>query len=205
MNKIGKKLFIVFSIFLLLTLTAGIVFTEDTTENITFSGEGDDILEIENPGNKNYFLMKVIGNKQERHFAVTGYDENNDRIDTYINTTDFYEGLRPVNEKTKILEINASGEWEIILKPIKEITIVEVPGNIEGSGDYVFKLKENVMKAEIIGNDNERHFAILVYDENFNKLDLAVNTTDKYEGTVMIPKNAVFIEVIASGNWNISF
>jgi len=205
MNKINKKLFILISIFLLSTLFASIVLAEDTNENITFTGKGDDVIEVKILGEKNFFLMKIIGNKQKKHFAVTGYDENNNKTELYVNTTDPYEGLRPVYEKTKILEINASGEWEIILKPIEQITVVEVPGKIEGSGDYIFKLEDDVMKAGIVGNDKENHFAVMIYDENFNRLDIAVNTTDKYEGAIMIPNEGIFIEVIASGNWSIEF
>jgi len=205
MNQISKKLFIVFSIFLLLTLATGILFAEETTENITYSGKNDDVIEINNPGDKNFFLMNVIGNKQNRHFAITRYNENNEMTDIYINTTDYYEGLRPVNKETKLLEIKATGKWEITLKPTEKIIIIETPGSIKGNGDYVFKLKGNVVKANIVGNNNKRHFAVITYDENFNMIDLAVNTTDKYEGNVMIPNESVFIEVLASGNWNISF
>jgi len=46
MNQISKKLFIVFSIFLLLTLATGILFAEETTENITYSGKNDDVIKI---------------------------------------------------------------------------------------------------------------------------------------------------------------
>ena len=74
----------------------------------TYTRNGDDVIEIENPGTENYFLMKAGGKNQERHFAIIGYDNSNNRIKRFVNAVSSYEGLRPIPDNTKILEIKIS-------------------------------------------------------------------------------------------------
>lgn len=171
----------------------------------TYTGNGDDVIEIENPDTENYFLMKAVGNNQERHFAIIGYDSNNNRVKSFVNTTSSYDGLRPIPANTKLLEIRAVGDWKINIKPLIQINTINTPGEISEKGDYVFKIKGEPLKAEISGNKSKRHFAVIVYDNNFNRIRSVVNTVENYEGTVMLPDNTTYFEVMANGNWNISF
>jgi hypothetical protein len=59
----------------------------------------------------------------------------------------------------------------------------------------------------IQGNQASRHFAVSTYDDKNNQIDLIVNTTDAYSGTVPINfmdgEVAVAFEVKATGDWTI--
>ncbi|MGM0496037.1 MAG: hypothetical protein ACQERX_05195 [Bacillota bacterium] len=187
---------------LLLSLS---LFTFGVYAEKTYTGNGDNVIEIQNPGTKSHFLMKAIGNKQERHFAITGYDSENNRIKNFVNSTSSYEGLRLIPANTKILEINATGKWEINIKQLNQISVIETPGNVSGKGDYVFKIKGDPLKAEITGNEQENHFAVIVYDDNLNRLKTVVNAIEKYDGTVLLPKNSTYFEVFTIGDWSIKF
>jgi len=80
-----------------------------------------------------------------------------------------------------------------------------------GSGDDII----SIVKEEedlpyllfINGNEEERHFAVKSYDENGNYLDLLVNTTEKYIGTVPIDlpvgTNTKMLEITATGKWGV--
>lgn len=200
LRKINKSILIIICI----TILSLLIFSAGVLAE-TYTGNGDDVIEIVNPGTENYFLMKAVGNNQERHFAIIGYDNSNNRIKSFVNAVSSYEGLRPIPDNTKILEIKAVGDWKINIKPLDQIKTINTPGKISGKGDYVFKIKGDPLKAKISGNKSERHFAVIVYDGNFNRIRSVVNAVENYEGTVMLPKNTTYFEVMANDNWNISF
>jgi len=188
---------------LVFTMSVGQMLAEDN--KFIYTGEGDDVLTIEAPGEKDFFLMKVNGNESERYFGITGYDGEGNRISNYVNATYHYDGLRPIYDPVEMLEVEAEGAWEIELKPISYVTVVDIPGVIEGNGDYVFKIDESVNVASVSGNEMDRYFGVTVFDEDFNRVRNIVNTTQEYEGNVMVAGEAVYFVVEAQGDWKIEF
>ena len=170
---------------------------------IVLTGTGDSIVDVDN-----YFkfaIVHIVGNSSGRHFAVINYSEDGESIDLLVNTSDPYDGIKPLDfrngEHTTRFEINATGEWTIEILPISYARILTVPGSIEGSGDEVFFLdgsKPDI--AKITGNNESRHFAVLSYGSSS---DLLVNTSDVYSGTVLVDGDTVAIEVTAQGEWSI--
>ena len=78
---------------------------------------------------------------------------------------------------------------------------VEVPGIYNGVGDQVVFLTGKTPDLAIVkGNASGRYFAVLAYGDRKN---LLVNTTDPYQGTVIVPQKTMIVEVIAIGNWSI--
>jgi hypothetical protein len=57
-------------------------------------------------------------------------------------------------------------------------------------------------KAAVAGNAKARHFALISYGTD-GYIDLLVNTTDPYEGQVLLRPNVVLLEVKAEGPWSI--
>ena len=170
---------------------------------IVLTGTGDSIVDVDN-----YFefaIAHIVGNSSGRHFAVTNYGGDGESIDLLVNTTDPYDGIKPLDfrngEHTTRFEIKANGEWTIEILPVSYARILTVPGSIEGSGDEVFFLdgsKPDLVK--ITGNDEGRHFAVFSYGSSS---DLLVNTTDIYSGTVIVDGDTIAIEVKANGPWTI--
>jgi len=172
-------------------------------EPLVITGTGDSIEDIDN-----YFniaIVHIVGNSSGHHFAVINYGEDGESIDLLVNTTEPYDGIRPLDfrngEHTTRFEIKATGEWTIEILPLSYSRVLNVPGSIEGSGDEVFFLDGSKPDlANIVGNDEGRHFAVISYG---SYSDLLVNTTDVYSGTVIVDGDTLAIEVKAAGSWNI--
>ncbi len=175
-------------------------------EPLVISGTGDSVVDIDWPDRIG--LMRVKGNASGRYFGIVPYDENGNRISSIVNTADPYEGLRPFNfdgDNATRLEISASGEWSIEIIPISEANKILLPGTYTGRGDDVIILTGGIPDLAIItGNAESRYFGVIPYTENGNRLSSIVNTADPYEGTVIIPRDAIFLEIISEGDWVVS-
>ena len=81
----------------------------------------------------------------------------------------------------------------------------------EGSGDDYIRIEktmEEIPAAVLIsGNSAGRHFSITSNAASGDYIDLLVNTTEKYSGTVPIdlgtPEKAKYLEINAVGTWTI--
>jgi hypothetical protein len=171
---------------------------------IVLTGTGDSVVDFDNPFS--VAIVHVTGNAASRYFGVTTYDANGNQIDLLVNTTDPYDGVRPLDfrddEHTTRFEVSADGDWVIEIKHLFEARKLDVPGTITGSGDDVFLLLGAAPDtATIIGNAEGRYFGVFAYGE---EIDLLVNTTDPYEGTVIVDPNTLVIEVKAEGEWEIT-
>ena len=77
---------------------------------------------------------------------------------------------------------------------------ISADSNYSGYGDAVLLIKSHGTTAHITGNSSEHHFAVWTYGVNN---DLLVNTTESYDGTVMISGSPVLLVVKAVGEWTI--
>ena len=180
---------------------------EPPAEPITYTGTGDDFISIEKPeGLELAALLHVRGNPESRHFAVLSFDEFGEQVSLLVNTTDPYEGLVPLDfmdgEYSTHLEINATGDWEIEIRPLALIDSYDVPGEVVGNGDYVFAIEGQSQSVLIEGNPQERHFAVVGYGDRYH---LMVNTVDRYDGRVRVPSDVAIIEVAATSDWRFVF
>lgn len=179
-----------------------------TPEPITFSGSGDSVVDFDLNGQPS--IIHIKGNASGRYFGVESFDNTGEKIDLLVNTTDPYDGFRPLDwlddEYTTRLQINAIGNWTIEIMPLSsspEIQrhILSIPGTYEGNGDDVVIVVDGTPDlATIKGNEEGRYFGVTGWGK---RRDLLVNTTDPYEGTVILSSNTVALEIIAEGNWSI--
>jgi hypothetical protein len=174
-----------------------------TPTPIVLTGTGDAIVDIDKGAEA--ALVHITGNSASRFFAVVNYDNAGEQIDLLVNTTEPYDGVRPLDfrddEHTARFEVQADGAWTIEILPLSAIEKVEVPGEISGVGDYVFALVAGTPDtATITGNASSRFFAVMGYG---NGIDLLVNTTDPYEGIVLLDPETLVIDVQAVGEWTI--
>jgi hypothetical protein len=173
----------------------------------SYSGTGADVISIEKPGDADdAVLVYVRGNAAGRYFGVTSHAADGSQNDLLVNTTDPYEGvvlmdIRAGQVSTR-LQVTAEGEWYIELRPLVMARRVDVPGTIEGSGDDVFIVVGDPDTAHISGNQADRYFGVIAYS---NRSHLLVNTTDPYDGRVIVPGDVVLVEVSAEGPWTITF
>jgi len=173
---------------------------EPVPDPIVYTGSGDDVIQVEKP-EEGPVMLYIEGNEAERHFAVTGFDENDNQTELFVNTTSYYEGITlDPDGTTVLLEINAEGPWTVESRSVRSARSIEVPGSIEGRGDEVLLVEGESSLANITGNPDARHFAVIGYTPFPN---LMVNTTDAYEGTVRVDSDTFLLEITAVGNWEI--
>lgn len=171
---------------------------------IVLSGSGDSIVDIVKGSDP--AIVHITGNASSSYFSVTSYDANGNMLNLLVNTTDSYNGVRPLdfmnNEHTTRFEVKASDTWTIEVIPLSSIEKLQIPGEKSGAGDYVFALAGGSPDlANIKGNASAGYFGVFGYG---NSANLLVNTTDPYDGTVMLSSDIIIIEVQATGDWTIS-
>ncbi|HYI14231.1 MAG TPA: hypothetical protein VEX37_02495 [Thermomicrobiales bacterium] len=174
---------------------------------VVYSGSGDNVIDIQKPGGADAAVVAYVrGNAESRHFAVENFGASGEQIALLVNTTDPYEGIVPMDfrsgEQTTRLQITSTGEWYIEIRPLSTVRHSGAPGVIEGTGDDVFIVDGEPDTALITGNADSRHFAVIAYGERSN---LLVNTTDPYDGRVIVAGDTVVVEVTAVGGWTITF
>lgn len=88
-------------------------------------------------------------------------------------------------------------------------TVVDGQGAVySGSGDDVVTIApmDYAYAIYIEGNSAGKHFSVTSYDKNGNYLDLLVNTSDPYSGTVLDMELATAtLEINAAGAWTVTF
>ena len=173
----------------------------------TYTGTGDDVVVLDPIDD--WFVFEIEGNKDEAYFGVIAYDENGQRLTALVNTTDSYHGI--VYDKTQsatTLEINAKGSWSISVKSLYDCQYGMKGSTVKGTGDDVvlfYSDKGRSTTATIKGNAGEDYFGIIGYDKSGNRITAYVNTTDKYDGKVLLKGEPVIFEINATGEWEINF
>jgi hypothetical protein len=173
-------------------------------EPVVLTGSGDSVVDYINPFPVS--IAHITGNSAGQHFEVTSYNTAGETIDLLVNTTESYDGtvlLDMHDTHTSRFEIDAVGEWTIIVDSLSNARELEFPGIIEGTGDDVIILEprdpNNPHLAKIQGNKGAGYFGVTGY--NGYSSDLLVNTTDPYEGTVFLASVPIVIEFKSIGNW----
>lgn len=172
---------------------------------LILTGTGDSIVDVDlAPGFVGIAL--ISGNTASRHFAVSNYDANNQQIDLLVNTTDVYTGTVPIDfydgQDTARFQVSATGDWTIELRPLTMARRFSAPNTILGSGDdVIYIMGNNLDTATIIANAASRHFSLQGIGDN--GVDLLVNTTDAYTGTVILDPTTFILIINAVGDWTI--
>ena len=103
-----------------------------------------------------------------------------------------------------MLEISASGSWAINVYPIGAAHKISTDNPKSDSGDNILWIEGDASIATISGNSNSSHFSVTAFDGSGRRNGLLVNTTDPYNGKVMVPKGTLLLQVTASGNWSVN-
>ena len=159
-------------------------------------------------------LVHITGNMGSDHFAVKNFDAAGEKLELLVNTTDPYDGVRPLDwmddECTARFQVKGGGDWSITLLPLAPIPEVKrhwigLPGTYKGEGDDVIILigSNTPDLANVSGNASKYHFAVLAWTAKRGSDQLLINTTDPYEGTVILDPTTFAIEVKAVGAWTV--
>ena len=173
-------------------------------ESVKYEGAGDDVIEIAPPHDRPW-MLEITGNSSSRHFSVKGYDEAMEYTELFVNTTDPYTGfvLDP-SLSTVTLEISAEGDWSITLHDLyANVPSISLGETITGSGDAIYEILSHGKTADILGNSGSHHFSVKTFGDSQN--ELLVNTTDPYEGTVMLKGDPFLMIISSESDWTIKF
>ncbi|MCL4257650.1 MAG: hypothetical protein KJZ53_03865, partial [Anaerolineales bacterium] len=106
-------------------------------EPVVYEGIGDSVIDVSKSDEA--MIVHITGNAGGRYFGVTSFDANGNQVDLLVNTTDPYDGYRPLdfrrNEWTTRFQIQAEGAWKIEILPLLSARQLVIPGVIEGVGD----------------------------------------------------------------------
>lgn len=176
-----------------------------TPTQATLSGSGADFIVLDEPL-EGAFAVRVEGNADGRYFGVRTVDSAGERLDGLVNSTDPYDGTRPIGLDGEVaygFEIDAQGGWTIEILSLADMPLVTNGESFNGSGDTVLQVSTSgLTTAQIVGNSESRYFGVRAWTDGGR--DGLVNTTDPYDGRVRIPNGAVLIEVEAIGEWSIT-
>ncbi len=169
---------------------------------IVLTGKGDAVVDIQK--NADAEIVHITGNKGRRFFSVENLDADNQTLDLLVDTTDVYDGVRPLDfdgRQTVRFKVQAVGAWQIEVKPVTQARRLDAPGEIKGNGDDVIAVCCKTLDTALIaGNQKARFFSVEAFYEDGQ--DLLVDTTDTYGGTVLLhPKDAAFLVIQAVGEW----
>jgi hypothetical protein len=187
---------------------------EPPLEPVTLTGTGDSVVDVGDwqcaPS-----LAHITGNASSRYFAVENFDAGGEQLELLVNTTDAYDGTRPLDwmddECTTRFQVTAAGDWSITLLPITPIPEVlahslAVPGTYSGDGDDVILLIGGGTPdlANVSGNEAGRYFALMAWTKRRGSDSLLINTTDpSYRGTVILDETTMMLEIVATGPWTV--
>ncbi|MCG3177529.1 MAG: hypothetical protein MOGMAGMI_02503 [Candidatus Omnitrophica bacterium] len=174
-----------------------------TPKPIVASGNGDAVVKLENQ--YEVAIVHITGNAGSRFFAVKNFGSDGTNYDLLVNTTEPYDGVRPLDfnsgQHTTRFEVKAEGKWKIEILPVTAAVKLNAPGKLEGKGDQVIVLSGGKPDtAKIQGNAAKRFFAVKSYGD---VSDLLVNTVDPYNGEVIVDSSTLVLEVRAEGPWSI--
>ena len=167
---------------------------------IEYTGTGDSVIFLDDIPSG--WVLYAEGNAEDRYFCIQGYDDNDQLTKLFVNTTEPYCGTTiDGNFATTQLEITATGEWRIEIRPLIGCDTITVGEPYKSTGDAVLIVSGDAKTADIYGNARAAYFG--VHAIGAGSADLLVNTTEEYSGTVKCKNNPQVIVVSASDEWGI--
>lgn len=173
--------------------------TPKPPEPKTYTGVGDDVIQVELPDTLSIAKITYTGGS---NFSVFNLDSSFNPLDLLVNTIGSYSGIVALNFSgngtTAGFEIAASGPWEITLYSL--LFAEQFDDSVTGSGDNVLIYTGASGNVAHITNDGSSNFVVYAYG---SRQDLLVNEIGSYDGTVRIQPDTLVFEVRSEGSWTI--
>lgn len=140
-------------------------------------------------------------------FAITSVAADGNTNDLLVNTTGAYEGtvlFDASGEQTVAFEVDATGAWTIVVKPVSSARIWDGTATLTGNGDDVVQISPASTGLVTLDLDykGERNFAVTAIAGEADDADLLANATGTFTGQVLLPPGSLLLTVRASGPWS---
>ncbi len=150
---------------------------------------------------QNAYLVKVKRGIEEKHLQIIGYGLDNERTHTFV------EGVQINYKETEKIEVKTSGDWEIELTQLQNVSVASVPGEFSGSGNYAFKIDNSIELAIISGNKDKRPFHIRGYSKDLDDYEDIISPTteslDEEIVSVFTSLKLFYFIIRATEDWDI--
>ncbi len=179
--------------------TEATIMNNTSTDGFWAEGSGDYVATGLNVTRYGVLHIEYSG---EGHFSVISY-EGDDYDELLVNTTDYYSGDVLIDHSGSFsLEISASeGSWSISSSGLS----IDDSTSFSGRGDSVTGLTSHDGGIWEITHNGSRHFSVIEYGYSEGYMDLLVNETGSYSGTVKAESgDNIFFKVSADGEWSIN-
>lgn len=171
--------------------------------DVSYSGSGDSILELELPAGPDSIGIASITHSGSRNFSIWALDENLDQDDLLVNEIGNYAGTVVFNLTSGVrivaFEIGADGPWTVTLKDVLSLEEITQGSSATGQGDGVLLYRGETTIANV-SHEGERNFALWSYGQDS---DLLINEIGGYSGQVRWQSGPALIEITADGPWTI--
>lgn len=170
-----------------------------------YTGNGDYVLTLETVPDR--YLLEVTGNAGSDYFGVAPYDLQGNRELSVVSTTEPYHGIVLPPQMPVMLEISASGAWEIDVRPLESARTIRKGETVTGTGDEVILIDPSAgapTTAAVTGNAGGNYFGVVPYDADIDRMISLINTTDPYSGTVLLKGSPALLRLEAVGDWSIT-
>lgn len=168
---------------------------------VVLTGTGDQVVDVEKWAGP---ALAKITHQGGGNFIIWTFDSNGNKIELLVNTIGNFDGIVPLDfidgQATARFQVTAGGSWEIQVLPMSEIRMVDIPGKFDGTGPDVVYLKgSNPDLLKVDGSKLKANVIVWAYS---SKRSLVVNEIGPYSGTVILPKDAHFLVINATGEWS---
>ena len=164
---------------------------------VEVSGRGDDVVEVDIPSDDP--VIATITYSGRSNFVVWSHTAAAKRLDLLVNVIGAYQGVRPMQlgdgvggGAVGILEITATGNWEVTIEPLFTARLVLCSeGSAVGEGDDVVVVSDFIDSggAATLTHNGDRNFSVWAWGTT---RDLLVNEIGAYDGTVLV-ESGLFI------------
>jgi hypothetical protein len=138
------------------------------------------------------------------NFIVTALDASGGRLGLLVNEIGNYTGVRPLDfeRKPAALQIKAGGSWKLTVQPAQKAPLWT--GTTSGAGAAVLRLSPEAlgggMATVTITHSGSSNFVVKAWGDTRR---LLVNEIGNYNGEVLLPRDAVLLEIDADGAWTV--
>jgi hypothetical protein len=166
------------------------------------AGRGDKIVKFGAQDTPTYARITA---KSGGNFAVISYTDT-EYGDLLVNTIGSYGGTVYIAAGVNRLKVSAGSSWTIEVRPVAAAKYWDGMSAFTGKGDYVLNLTGSSFGISTIKNVGKSNFAVVVYSQEGDYLDLLVNEIGSYNGEVMLPASDPMVFAIHAdgGSWSLS-
>lgn len=158
-------------------------------------------------------IFKISATHQgSSNFIVWLVDSSGDEIDLLFNVIGSYEGSHyvAVDAGAYAFNIDAGGEWTLVIEQIRPITSYNASEAVIDYGDTAFEpvFLECGLSSISLAYRGEGNFIVWLYDADGRTIDLIANEIGDYDGSsyINIPRTGVYLFDITAdeGSWGLS-